>query len=226
MDPYNDLVVGAATKDNERARQMARLTDNDQIAAAKAFGNSRVGVVDALRDGLYDDNSARTTASLRSQGFNNAQAAATSDLNRRFQGDIANQGVDLSVEGQNAGLLQGINLANLGYVNQAGQFNAGQRQGADLANQGASISSAGVRTGAAGLLGDLGVKQQQIEQAGLDRQYQQYQAEQAYPLTMQQLVNQSLGLLPNPVLSSSTSTGNSSGSASRFDVSGPSSWFA
>lgn len=269
QNPYQQQVIDAALGDIERSRQLAIGSNQDAAIAARAFGGSRQGVADALTNEAYGRTAANTAANLRAQGFDTAAGLAQQDASRNLQAQSANQGIDLSVAGQNAsarnagsqfnaGLLTGVNqynagnqqaansnnlgilsqygLANQGALNQAGQYNAGNQQAANLFNAGAlnsgnqfnagvinqaqaqnqqaGLSGAQINAGAAGLLGNLGQQQQgmygnglnallqtgalgqQNQQAALDAAYQEFLRQQNYPFVGQNLINQSLGLLP------------------------------
>jgi hypothetical protein len=148
MNPYESQVIQQGLKDNETARQMAALTTGAQATAAKAFGGSRHGIADAQRDIGYDENALRYVGDQRLQGFNTATALQQSDFNRAFQRDIANQGVDLSVAGTNAGMQTAANafgaqaantnsMYNTGQTNARGDLNAQLGQQTGLANMGA-----------------------------------------------------------------------------------------
>lgn len=107
----------------------------------------------------------------------------------------------------------------------AGIRSNGFNTAAGLAQQDANrdLSGAGLRANASGLLGQLGYQQQQMamngqnallqtgglqqgnQQAGLDAAFQEFMRQQQYPLQGQQLINQSLGMLPQGMNSSTTS---------------------
>lgn len=81
-----------------------------------------------------------------------------------------------------------------------------RRLSADQGNQSASIQSAGVQQGAAGLLGNLGQFQTTTDQAGLDRLKAEWLRVQGDPAAKQQLLNQAAGLLYSGPLTESKSS--------------------
>jgi len=188
-DPYENDVIGGFLGDNERQRQMAIQAGQSQATAAGAFGGSRHGVADSLTNGEYARVGASTSAGLRSQGFQTALGAAQADLGRRLSADQGNQGFDF-----------GISSGNAGFRNTADQFNAGQTQAAAIANQRASIDSAGVQAQGAGLLGQF--EGQQFGSAYADWERQQQEA-----LQRQQIANQAYGLLYGGPLTTAKSSG-------------------
>lgn len=84
MNPYQEDVVNAALADIERQRQIQQVGNASQATAAKAFGGSRQGVVEAGTNEAALRTGASTAANLRSTGYQNAIAnalgARTADL--------------------------------------------------------------------------------------------------------------------------------------------------
>jgi hypothetical protein len=231
FDPYENDVVNTALSDVERQRQIRQAYVKAQATKNSAFGGTGGDVAAALADEDFTRQAAQTAAGLRSQGFSQALAAAQADAGRGLQAGIANQGVDLSVAGHNADLLNGANLFNAGATNDAGRFNAGQAQAADIANQGASaqgnlanlqaanlLASIGgqqhdAAVADAGLYGQVGKEQQALVQAQLDAIYEEYLRAQDDPIKKQQLLNQAVGLMGNPTLTQSQGTSKTTGSS-------------
>jgi hypothetical protein len=87
---------------------------------------------------------------------------------------------------------------------------------ANLENQGytnaqqASQQAAGVRQNANASLAGIGQAQQQQQQTGVDASYQEWLRQQNIPFMLQQLLNQSAGLLPNGTVGTSSGTSKSS----------------
>lgn len=122
-----------------------------------------------------------------------------------MQAQITNQGMDWNAANANANLLQGTRQfnANLGFQVDAG--NADRSLRADMSNQTASSQSAALSLDAARVMAGLGASASQLgqadaqalygagaaqradEQAGLDVAYQDWMAQQQYPLQMLQL---------------------------------------
>lgn len=175
MDPYVDSVVNNTNSDIERARQAQRVSDSGNATIASAWGGSRQGVVDTGTNEAALRTVASSDASLRSAGFTQAQNAAQTDLARKLQADLANQGVSVTVAQANAMLSEQTQIQNA---------NA-QTQGAQVQLQ------------AAGLMGDT-------SQAEYNAQYQEFLRQQQDPLVKQQLENQSLGGVSVPITTTNT----------------------
>lgn len=120
MSPYTDSVVNTALSDIDRARQMAQVGNASAATQAGAFGGDRHAIVEAETNRAALDQAARTSAQLRSQGFDTAASLYGQDLNRQMQAGLANQGAALS-SGQlqlgaggllSSSLLNGTNMLN------------------------------------------------------------------------------------------------------------------
>jgi len=184
MNPYQSDVVNTTMEQLQRQQQIADAGDQAQATAANAFGGSRSAVLQNLNDATYNLNDAQTLAGLNQSNFSQAQSAAQNDLNRQLTASQANQ---------TAGI-------------QGGQLNLG---GADaLANMGNDQLNQALTQ--AGALNTAGGAQQQNQQAQLNAAYQQWQLAQQYPLTMQQMMNQTLATFPKTYGTTST-TNNTTG---------------
>lgn len=132
FNSFEDTAVQSALGDYERARQMQGQQDAATAQAAGAFGGSRHGVADALTNEAFQRTSQGAVNNLRLGGYNTAISTALQDRAQQLQGQIANQNADLSVAGMNnqAGMFnagqrnQGL-FQNAGFQQQAGLFNAG-----------------------------------------------------------------------------------------------------
>jgi len=109
--------------------------------------------------------------------------------------------------------LAGLNAGNFSQAQGAASQDIANKLTAATANQTAGLNAAGLQNSAAGLLGNLGEFNTSNTMQGLLNQYQEFLRQQNDPLVKQQLINQSLGLLPNPVLTNSNSFGASNGSS-------------
>ncbi len=225
MNPFQKGVIDTTLSDLERSRQIARTSDAQKATAANAFGGSRSGVMAGETNRAYDDNTARTLAALNSENFGQAQNAAVGDITRKQQADTGNAGADLSIAGTNANLGFGTKQYNSNNILDFLKTNAGNQQQINLTNAAAQndtnrfnasndITSAGVRAGGAGLLGDIGGAQQNsflnalqalsqtgatqrgVNQSADDAAYQEFLRMLNDPFMKQQLRNQSLGLVP------------------------------
>jgi len=184
QNPFEEQVVQGALGDIERSRQMQEQANMAQATAAKAFGGSRQGIVSGLTNEAALRQAATTSGQLRSAGFTQAAQLGQNDAARQLQAQLANQGIDVTLEQANtqlrqqgilsnqaasnqaaqfgAGATNQANLINAAALNQTGQFNAQMAQQAALANQNAYAQGAGVRQSAIGQLGQLGSLQQNL----------------------------------------------------------------
>ena len=170
MNPYTDSVVNYGLRALDMQRQQALNGVGDQAIRSKAFGGSRQGVMEGVTNAGAAMNAGNLASQLMSQNFNQAQAAATGDINRAMAAQQANQSAGL----QGAGL-------NLNAANQLGA----------LAGQGQEAYLSGIRSALAG--------QQMIQgdqQAQYDAARQAYTEAQQFPLQQLQIPLQALGMTP------------------------------
>lgn len=145
LSPYQSQVTDAAMADFDANAGRVRAQQSAQGALNGAFGGSRYGIQEAQTEGELARARNSGLASILQGGFDRATSLADSDANRSQSVNNLNAQLGTSVGVGNADRsMQGL-LANLGYLNQGSQFNAGQQDQA-LAR---SLQSAG-------LLGDLG----------------------------------------------------------------------
>ena len=169
-NPYEGQVVQNTLDDIGRQRQAAGLTDRAEAISAGAFGGTREAVQRALTAEAYDRNALQAVGALRQQGFQNAQQAAQADLARRLSADTANQAAGLQgaqVRAAASGLLG----------------NLSQQQ----------LEQAVTRAGLLGQVGDAG---QALAQKQADAGYGDWQYANDRAVALQNLLNQTLGLLP------------------------------
>lgn len=172
MNPYTDSVVDSTISDLNKARELAENETSSFLAGNNAFGNSRGGILTAQNNDNFLRNVARTSAQLRSAGFDTAAGLQQADANRRLQADSANQGADQQILGQALGLagqfgqnnadrslqagMLNANLAtntsqfNADQFNNQSRFNAGNQLAAGMANADRSLQ-AGMSNQSAGL---------------------------------------------------------------------------
>lgn len=130
-------------------------------------------------------------AQLANQAARNQLGQFNAELGLR--GSLANQQAALQAGLANQSTLQGLNQFNAGQLNQMGQFNSQLGLQAQLANQQAGLAGAGLNLDAARSLYGFGTQQQAAQQAGLDRQYQEYLRSTYGPMQGYQFLG---GLLP------------------------------
>jgi hypothetical protein len=76
MDPYTDEVINRAQADIQRQGDVAQQQIGAQAASSGAFGGSRQAVAEQELQRNLSDQMARTSAGLRSQGYQQAQNMA------------------------------------------------------------------------------------------------------------------------------------------------------
>jgi hypothetical protein len=192
MNPYSRQVLDQTLADIGRQRQIQATNDASTATKAGAFGGSRSAVLQSLDDDNFARQAASAAANLNQANFAQAQAAAQNDLSRQLTASQMNQNAGLQAAGLNlnaAGALAGMGGQQL---NQALQR--------------------------AGALSTAGDPQQQNQQAQLDAAYQQWQLAQQYPIQMQQLLNQAVGLIPQT--GTTKTTGSTTGYGGKLGLSG------
>lgn len=176
QNPYEQQVVQNTLADIERQRQISQQAQQVRAVGAKAFGGSRQAISESLANEDYTRRMADTAAQLRSAGFTTAAGLGQTDAARALQAQLANQGVDLTLE----------------------QANAQLRQQAAMANQNAYAQGAGIRQTSVGQLGALGAQQQNLgmtgAQAVMTAEQQRQQLAQARLDAARNLASERLGL--------------------------------
>ena len=89
-NPYETQVVNQALADISGQQERALNQMGAQATAARAFGGSRQGVEAAETRKAYDEQAARTAATLRQGGFDRAIGAAQFDVGQRASAEAAN----------------------------------------------------------------------------------------------------------------------------------------
>ena len=164
QNQYTSGVIDAAMGDLNRAREMTQNQNAAAATSAGAFGGDRQALVEAETNRNFGRQASDMAVNLRNQGFNNAQAAAQTDLNRAqdaggqnaqsaMQAALANQQAGLSAGQQNQQLNFQRQQANQNSALSAAQDTAGRAQQASqqqaqmglqsgLANQDANMRAA------------------------------------------------------------------------------------
>jgi hypothetical protein len=132
FNPFEEQVVQGALGDIERSRQMQQMQGAAAAQRAGAFGGSRQGVAEALTNEAALRESGRTAAQLRAQGFETAAGLGQQDAARALQAQMANQGVDMTLEQANAQLRQQVGLSNQEAINRRAMEQAGLQQQAGM----------------------------------------------------------------------------------------------
>ena len=161
MNPYESAVVDNTLSDLDRARQLQQQTIGANATAAGAFGGARHALREAENNRNFFDQAARTAATLRLAGFDNAQQMGLTDIGNRMRADLANQGANLQADSFTANLAQESALANQAAANEAAQFGASADNVANLANQAAANQAAQFGAQAANQAAQQASQQQQ-----------------------------------------------------------------
>lgn len=170
-NPFQSQVIDASVAQNERARQIAGVANNQHSTAAHAFGGSRQGVADALTNEGYDRNNQQNLADLNTANFAQARQGAQFDIANRMTAGTTNAANDLS----------GANL----------RLNAGNSF-ANMSND--QLQQALMKAGVISTVGD----QQHIQQQDVnDAAYEEFMRQIGYPMQQQNIRNAAIGLLPN-----------------------------
>ena len=173
QSPYQQQVIDLAMGDIQRQADIARGGAQDRAIRAGAFGGSRSAIIESESQRPYAEQMARTSADLRQRGYEQAQAAAQSDLARQQQlgmfGSEQQQqrALQQAQLGQQAGIF-GAELEQQRRMQQAQLQQQRQLGGLDIAGRAALTQPSlemQARQQRAGLLG--GLQGQQVQQLGL-----------------------------------------------------------
>ena len=136
-NPYENQVVQQTLTDLGGAQEQALNQMGAQATAARAFGGSRQGIAEAETRKGFAKQAAQAVSGLRQAGFANAQQLAGQDISAQMQAALANQGANLTAQGQTAANTLAAQQANQAAYNQSGMFGAGAANTAALQNQAA-----------------------------------------------------------------------------------------
>ena len=100
LNPYMQQVRDQTMMDTERQRRLAQMTTDDAANRARAFGDDRHGVANALTNDAFARAAAQQYAGLNAQGFNTAAQLA----GQNAQNYMTGRGQDI---GQNIGFMGG-----------------------------------------------------------------------------------------------------------------------
>lgn len=184
INPYIANVENKALDNLERSRLAAVNSNASKAAAAKSFGGSRHGVIDAVTNAETSRAAGDLSANLRKSGFDTATGLITSDMNRDLSAQTSNAGNRL------AAALQGAGVRNNAATGIANVAQAGQ---------------AGVMADISGLLNAGGLiegKQQQF----MDQDYADWREAKDYDLEQLNILMAALGMSPYGRTETSTTT--------------------
>ena len=151
QSPYQQQVIDFALQDIQRQSDLARGQAQSRAIKSGAFGGSRSALIESEATRPFAEQAARTAASLRQSGFQQAQQAAQADLARQQQ-----LGVFGAEQAQQRALQQAQLEQQAGLTGFGAERERALRQ-ADLAQQ-------------AGLAGQDIAAQRAIQQAQLQQQ--------------------------------------------------------
>ena len=86
QSPFQEQVIETTLGDIQRRADIARQQAQSQAIGAGAFGGSRSAILEAESQRPFVEQMARTSAGLRQTGFEQAQRAAESDIQRQMLG--------------------------------------------------------------------------------------------------------------------------------------------
>jgi hypothetical protein len=215
QSPYQQQVIDLAMGDIQRQADIARGGAQDRAIRAGAFGGSRSAIIESESQRPYAEQMARTSADLRQRGYEQAQAAAQSDLARQQQLGMfgSEQQQQRALQQAQLGQQAGIFGAELGQQRRMQQAQLQQQRqlgGLDIAGRAALTQPqlemqarqqrAGLLGGLQGqqvqqlgLLGGAGAQQQALQQRAIDAQRGEFQRALGYPQQQIGLLQAGLG---------------------------------
>jgi len=111
QSPFQQQVIDQTMADIQRQSDIARGLSQDRAIGAGAFGGSRSALLETEATRPYIEQQARTSAALRQAGFEQAQRAAESDIERQMRDRQFQAGIQQNLLGEqyrSLGLLGGI----------------------------------------------------------------------------------------------------------------------
>ena len=111
QSPYQQPVIDQTMADIQRQSDIAQQLAQSRAIKAGAFGGSRSALLETEATRPYIEQQARTSAALRQAGFEQAQRAAESDIERQMRDRQFQAGIQQNLLGEqyrSLGLLGGI----------------------------------------------------------------------------------------------------------------------
>ncbi|MDF3607554.1 hypothetical protein PE067_16220 [Paracoccus sp. DMF-8] len=192
MNPYTQGVINSTLNTMGQQFQQQQNDLDAQATAAGAFGGSRHGVAMGQAANAYQQNVANTVAGLNQSNYQQAQAAAQSDIANRMQAQQFNIGNALNTRAQNANLQAQADQFNAGNMLNVRSQNAANQLATNQTNASNRLAGMNTQLQAGSQLGNLsnlgfgmgqqinsslnaaGTQQQQLIQSLLDAGRQQY----------------------------------------------------
>ena len=91
MDPYTQNVINATMPIMQQQNALSQNQQANAANSANAFGGSKQGIQQGVAQAQGALNIGQMVANLNNQNFQQAQAAATGDINRTLTADTSNQ---------------------------------------------------------------------------------------------------------------------------------------
>jgi Chaperone of endosialidase len=192
MNPYTQSVINSTLPIMQQNLALSQNQNQDQAAAANAYGGSRMGVQQGVTQAQGALGMGQMAAQLNQANYSQAQGAAQQDIATNLQGQLANQGAQ-----QNQAALNLQASAGLG-----GLGNAAQQ---------AQLLNFGEQTTAGGL-------EQQQAQNQINAQIANYQQALQYPYQQLGVLQSALGMTPYETATQGQSNTTTTQQANPFTV--------
>lgn len=194
--PFEQQVVDVALGDIQRQQDIAQQRAQEQAIRAGAFGGSRGAILEAEAARPFAEQAARTAAQLRQAGFEQAQRAAESDIQRQLAAQQFGIGLESDIARQQAQLQQQAGLAGLDIgarraLEQARLGQAQQQFQAGLVGQ----QELGQQQALQGLLG-TGAQQRAMQQQALGAARGEFERALRYPQQQFDFLRQAVSGIP------------------------------
>jgi hypothetical protein len=189
QSPYQQQVIDFALQDIQRQSDLARGQAQSRAIGAGAFGGSRSALIESEATRPFAEQAARTAASLRQSGFQQAQQAAQADLARQQQLGVFGAEQEQQRALQQAQLEQQAGLTGFGAERERALRQADLAQQAGLAGQDIAAQRAIQQAQLqqqAGLRGYEGDLQRSLQQGQFAQQAGLLGAEQAQARALEQ----------------------------------------
>jgi hypothetical protein len=189
QSPYQQQVIDFALQDIQRQSDLARGQAQSRAIGAGAFGGSRSALIESEATRPFAEQAARTAASLRQSGFQQAQQAAQADLARQQQLGVFGAEQEQQRALQQAQLEQQAGLTGFGAEKERALRQADLAQQAGLAGQDIAAQRAIQQAQLqqqAGLRGYEGDLQRSLQQGQFAQQAGLLGAEQAQARALEQ----------------------------------------
>jgi hypothetical protein len=170
MNPYTQSVINATLPIMQQNLGLSQNQNQDQAAAANAFGGSRQAVRQGVTQAQGAQGMAQMAAQLNQANYGQAQGAAQQDIATNLQGQLANQAVQQNQAGLNLQASSGMGALG----------NAAQQS--QLQNYGEQLSAGGM--------------EQQQAQNEINANMAAFQQAQQYPYMQLGVLQSALGMTP------------------------------